>query len=78
MISRKYYKHPDHIVIEVFTNNAGLIELPISLKFTGTISPIALPFNINDEQFIGTKAYFIGRRRIINPRKFLFYSRKLS
>lgn len=68
MISRTYYIHPDHNVVNPFENNVGLIELPMSLKFTGTISPITLPFNINDE-LIGTNSYFIGRRHIINPSK---------
>lgn len=65
MISRNYYIHPEHN--NIYVNNGGLIELPIPLTFTGTISPISLPFNINDEQFIGTNAYFIGRRHMVNP-----------
>lgn len=71
MISRTYYIHPNHTVSTIdFENNVGLIELPAPLKFSETISPISLPFNINDAQFIETVAYFIGRRHIIDPRKF--------
>lgn len=68
MISRTSFIHPDYSAFTGF--NGGLIELPMPLEFSGTISPITLPFNIDEEQFVETKAYFIGRRRMINLGKF--------
>lgn len=69
MISRTSFIHPQFNESERLSYNGALIELPIPLSFTGTISPITLPFNINEEEIYGTEAYFIGRRRMINPRK---------
>lgn len=69
MVSRTYYIHPEHNVVDVFENNVALIQLPMSLQFSPYIDSISLPFNIDVEQFIGTKADFVGRRHMIHPRK---------
>lgn len=71
MVSRQSFIHPEYNPSSIRTYNGGLIQLPTPLTFTGTISPVKLPFNINDEMFIGTKAYFVGRRNIVDPRKYI-------
>lgn len=64
MISTTVYIHTEYIHSRFY--NGGLIKLPMSLEFTGTISSIDLPFNLDDEQFIGSIAYFIGRRNMVD------------
>lgn len=71
MISKNHFIHPQFNPNLIRLYNGGLIELPMPLEFTGTISSITLPFNITEEQFIGTNAYFIGRRHMNDPRKYL-------
>lgn len=78
MISRQSFIHPEYTPSSVRRYNGGLIELPMPLTFSGTINAVKLPFNINDELFIGTKGYFVGRRNMVDPRKLLLNSYSLT
>lgn len=67
MVSTTSFIHPDFALFN--GHNGGLIKLPMALEFSGTIGAITLPFNIDDQQFENTKAYFVGRRRMLNTGK---------
>lgn len=65
MISRNFLSHPDFDVWDsLHLNNAGLIQLPLSITFSDTISAITLPWHLADDNLAGREAYFVGRRLI--------------
>lgn len=70
MVSRESFIHPEYNPSLIRNYNGGLIQLPMPITFTGTIFPVSLPFNINEETLIGTNGYFVGRRNMVDPRKY--------
>lgn len=63
MISRNFISHPDFDAWDsMHLNNAGLIQLPLAIQFSDTVSAITLPWQLADVNLAGRETYFIGRR----------------
>lgn len=63
MIARNFISHPDFDAWDsMHLNNAGLIELPVAIQFSATVSAITLPWQLADVNLAGREVYFVGRR----------------